>query len=187
MEISRKNSFVEFIKKFWVYIVVGIVVFAVALTFTLLATLNRATPTSVTNLEFYLPMNNASLVKDYSDTELQKNETLNQWEAHMAVDLTSDNSEVYSVLAGRVSDVDYDYLDGYTVTITHSDGFQSIYSSLQEGVLVKVGDIVSAGQQIGNASDSAQGELEFGSHLHFTLLLNDEHVDPNNYLNLQAK
>lgn len=187
MEITKKNSFVEFIKKFWVYLVVGVVVFAVALTFTLLATLNGATPTGITNLDFYMPMNNASVIKDFSDTELQENETLNQWEAHLAVDLTSENSEVYSVLAGTVASVEYDYLNGYTVTIDHADGFQSIYSSLQEDVLVKEGDKVSAGQQIGSASDSAQGELDLGSHLHFTLMLNDDHVDPNDYLNLQEK
>ncbi len=187
MEITKKNSFVEFIKKFWVYLVVGVVVFAVALTFTLLATLNGAAPTGTTNLDFYMPMNNASVIKDFSDSQLQENETLNQWEAHLAVDLTSENSEVFSVLAGTVASVEYDYLNGYTITIDHADGFQSIYSSLQEEVLVKEGDKVSAGQQIGNASDSAQGELDLGSHLHFTLMLNDDHVDPNDYLDLQEK
>ncbi len=187
MEISKKNAFVEFIKKFWVYLIVGVVVFAVALTFTLLATLNNAKPTSISNLEFGLPMNNASIIKDFSDTELQENETLNQWEAHLSIDLASDSNEVFSVLDGTVASVSYDFLNGYTVTIDHADGFQSIYSSLDENVLVKEGDKVSAGQQIGNASDSAQGELDLGSHLHFTLLLNDNHVDPNTYLNLQEK
>lgn len=187
MEIGKEKKFVEFLKKYGIYVAVGVVVFAVALIFTLLATLNGSVKTGGGNLSFILPMENASVIKDYSDTELQENETLNQWEAHMAVDLTSTNSDVFAVLDGTVASVKYDYLNGYTITINHSDGFVSIYSSLAEQVSVAAGDKVSAGQKIGSASESASGELDLGSHLHFTLLLNEDHVDPNDYLNLQAK
>ena len=39
MEIKKENKVVDFIKKYGIYVTVGVVVFAVALTFTLLATL----------------------------------------------------------------------------------------------------------------------------------------------------
>ena len=187
MEIGRKNRFVEFIKKYGIFVAVGLVVFITALTFTLIATLNSGVPTGITNLSFSLPMQNATVIKDFSATELQNNETLNQWEAHKAVDLTSETGEVFAVLDGEVVGVDYDYLSGYTITISHSDGFQSIYSSLAEEVEVSVGDKVEGGQKIGQASTSANGELELADHLHFTLKLNDKAVDPNSYLDLQAK
>ena len=187
MEIGNENKFVEFIKKYGIYVAVGVVVFAVALTFTLLATLNGSVPTGTGNLQFVMPMENASVIKDYSDTALQKNETLNQWEAHLAVDLASESSDVFAVLDGTVASVDYNYGDGYTITINHSDGFVSIYSSLQEDTAVKEGDNVVAGQKIGSASESSSNELDLGSHLHFTLMLNDDYVDPNDYLSLQAK
>lgn len=187
MEIGKENKFVEFLKKYGVYVAVGVVVFAVALTFTLVAALNGSVQTGTTNLSFTLPMENATVVKDFSDTELQENATLNQWEAHLAVDLTSENSDVYAVLDGTVASVDYDYINGYTVKINHSDGFVSVYSSLAETVDVEEGDKVSAGEKIGVASESASGELDLGTHLHFTLLLNDDYVDPNDYLSLQAK
>ncbi len=187
MEIKKENKVVDFIKKYGVYVAVGVVVFAVALTFTLLATLGGSVRTSVDNTNFVMPMSDASIVKDYSDTNLQLNETLNQWEAHLSVDLTSENSDVFAVLGGTVSSVDYEYLKGYVVTIDHGNGFVSTYSSLADGVSVEEGDRVSAGQKIGSASESASGELELGSHLHFTLMLNDEYVNPNDYLDLQLK
>ena len=99
MEIGKKNAFVDFIKKYGVYLAVGIVVFAVALTFTLLATLNGSVMTEGPNLNFTLPMENATVIKDFSDTELQENTTLNQWEAHLAVDLASESTDVFAVLS----------------------------------------------------------------------------------------
>lgn len=188
MEISKKNGFVEFVKKYGLYAVVGIVVFAVALTFTLAATLSAKTvPTVNETLTFSMPMTDAVVVKDYSDTQLQKNATLNQWEAHLAVDLTSQSNDVYSVLAGEVTKVEYDFLKGNTVTIQHSNGFVSCYSSLASEGLVKEGEKVSAGEKIGQVSESASGEKDMGAHLHFSLMHNNSIVDPNDYLDLQQK
>ncbi len=187
MEIEKRNRFVEFVKKYGMFVVVGIVIFAVALTFTLMATIGKSVPASNTNLNFRLPMNEANIIKDFSNTELQNNETLNQWEAHLYVDFASENSDVFAVLGGTVSSVENKYLDGYTITIKHSNGFESIYSSLNENMLVKEGDKVSAGQKIGTADNTAEGELKMGNHLHFAMKLNNNFVDPNNYLDLQEK
>lgn len=187
MRIEKSGRFVEFIKKYAMYLVVGVVIFMVAMTFTIVAATSGSVPANTSVLEFRLPMTNATIVKDFSNTELQNNETLNQWEAHLAVDFSAESADVFSVLDGRVMTIDYSYLDGYTVAIQHDGGFVSIYSSLQENVAVKVGDSVSAGQKIGAVGDSASGELELGPHLHFTMKLNDKFVDPNDYLDLQQK
>lgn len=187
MEIEKKNGFIEFIKQYGMYVAVGVVIFAVALTFTLVATLHQTVPTGTGVLDFRLPMTNASIIKDFSDTELQKNDTLNQWEAHLSIDLTSDVTDVYSVLDGTITSVSQDYLTGNTIVITHANGFATIYSSLDENVVVNIGDKVSAGQKIGSIANSANSELDLGNHLHFSMKLNDKFVDPNNYLNLQEK
>ena len=187
MEITKKNNFVEFLKKFWVHTIVGIMIFAIALTFALAASLNRATPTSVETLLFKLPMENAVVIKDFSNTQLQNNETLNQWEAHLAIDVTSENSDVFAVLEGQVIDSTYDYLEGNTLTIKHSNGFVSKYSSLSSEELVKKGEFVRAGEKIGKVSESGAGESKMGPHLHFELQLHDKLVDPNDYLDLQSK
>lgn len=187
MEIEKKNGFIEFVKNYAMYLIVGVVIFAVALTFTIVASVNNSVPANTGVLEFKLPMTNATIVKDFSDSELQNNETLNQWEAHLAVDLTSESGEVYSILDGKVLDVSYSFLNGYSIMIEHSSGFVSIYSSLNEQVDVEEGENVKAGQKIASISDSASGELELGSHLHLCMKLNNTFVDPNDYLNLQQK
>ena len=189
MEISKTNSFVEFIKKSWVYLIVGIVIFAVALTFTLASTLHNQSevPTSVESITFSNPMQNAVVIKDYSDTELQQNKTLNQWEAHMGIDMTSDSKDVLAIAKGEVTNVSYDFLQGNIVTIKHSDGFVSQYASLSSENLAKIGDKVEKGQKIGEISDSGAGELDEEAHLHLTMQLNDKYVNPNDYLDLQLK
>lgn len=187
MEIAKKNRFVEFLKNYWLYVLVASLVFIMALSFTLLATLGSSTPVSTNVIEFELPMTNAMVIKDYSDTELQNNETLNQWEAHLSVDLASESGDVFAILDGTIVSIDYDILEGHSITVSHANGLVSIYSSLAEEFSHKVGDVVKAGEKIGRASNSAAGELDLGEHLCLTMKLNDNYVDPNNYLNLQEK
>lgn len=187
MEIQKKNRFVEFFKTYGIYCAVGLLIFVIAFTFTLVAGLNGGVQTSVENLNFALPMQEALLVKDFSNQELQKNDTLNQWEAHLAVDLASDLTDVYCVLDGVVDNVSYDMLEGYTVKIKHADGLVSIYASLDENLLVKAGDKVGTGQKIGSASESATAEADMGGHLHFSMQKDGKFVDPNDYLDLQSK
>ena len=86
-----------------------------------------------TNLSLYMPVLNATISKSYSNTSLQYNETLKQYEAHMGIDfVASAGSKVYSVLDGKVSEVGNNYLQGNYVIITHDNGLKSVYSSLDE-------------------------------------------------------
>ena len=103
----------------------------------------------------------------------------------MAVKFAAD--AVFSIYDGIVDSVESNSLDGCVVTISHSDGFVSVYSSLNEDVKVSEGDSVKKGQQIGNASNSATNESKDGAHLHFVLMKDGVEVDPNNYLDLQNK
>lgn len=187
MEIGKKNRFVEFVRNYGLYMAVALIVFIMALTFTLLATLGASAPVSNNVMQFQLPMADAMIIKDFSNSELQNNETLNQWEAHLSVDLASESGDVFAILDGAVTSIDYNVLDGHSITISHANGLISIYSSLAEDITHKVGDVVKAGDRIGKASNSAAGELDLGEHLCLTMKLNDSYVDPNNYLNLQEK
>ena len=143
-------------------------------------------PVSSDAIQFTSPMSNAVVVKDYADDHLQYNKSLNRWEIHLAVDLASEKSDVYSIGDGVVTSVESNSLDGYVVKIGHSGGYASIYSSLSD-VCLAVGDKVEMGQKIAVASTSATNESADGSHLHLVLLKNGNEVDPNNYLDLQNK
>ena len=176
-------------------ILIGILVIACAVTIALVSANNsngRADVgddgIDVSTTTYVVPMQNATIAKDYSGTELQYNDTLKQWEIHKAIDfIATDNLNVYAVADGTVSNVYTNYLEGTVVEISHSDGIVSIYKSLASDVSVAVGDTVSAGQVIGQVGDSMAQESNTGAHLHFEMTVNEVKVDPNDYLSLGDK
>lgn len=176
-------------------ILIGILVIACAVTIALVSANNsngRADVgddgVDVSTTTYVVPMQNATIAKDYSGTELQYNDTLKQWEIHKAIDfIATDNLNVYAVADGTVSNVYTNYLEGTVVEISHSDGIVSIYKSLASDVSVAVGDTVSAGQVIGQVGDSMAQESNTGAHLHFEMTVNGVKVDPNDYLSLGDK
>lgn len=234
VKIKKESRLIEFFKKFWPYIVAGMLAIAIGVTLGVAAAVNQKqsvvdvvkpgnensndnqqdpTPidktedkqnqeeenkpteneqkdekeVSVEPVTFAMPMTDASVLVDYNDSKLVYNPTLDRWESHFYIDLTSNDLNVYSVLDGKVESVSYDYLTGYVVKIKHDDGLTSVYASLGDDVSVKKGDEVKRGQKIGNASNLAASSSEYGNHLEFSLLQNDQKIDPNNYLDLQNK
>ena len=169
-------------------IVFALLVIIASATATKPKVVDNKTPVSVITT-YYLPVLDATIIKDYSATELQLNKTLNQWEAHKSIDFAaSAGSEVRSIAGGEVTDVFTNYLQGTVVKIAHANGLVSEYGSLSNDVKVKAGDKVSANAVIGYVSDSAANEVEDGSHLHFTMYNdNGKKVDPAGYLNISSK
>lgn len=143
---------------------------------------------NVSTTTYVSPMQNATIVKDYSGTELQYNDTLKQWEIHKAVDFVAgENKNVYAVADGTVSNIYTDYLNGTVVEISHANGLVSIYKSLDKELSVTVGAKVGAGNVIGKVSDSMETELNTGAHLHLEMKQNTKLVDPNNYISFGDK
>ena len=140
-----------------------------------------------TPITYTSPMENASVVKDFSNKELQYNDTLKQWEIHKALDITSDTSNnVLAIANGTVTNVYTNYLEGGVIEITHDNGIKSVYKSLED-ISVKNGDFVKAGDVIGAVSTSMARELNTGAHLHFEMFENDLAVNPNNYIDFSNK
>lgn len=145
----------------------------------------NTTPTSIT---FIMPVENGTIIKDYSSTTLKYNSTLKQWESHKAVDIKgADDADVMAVYDGEVISVETSYLTGTVVKIQHNSSLVTVYGSLDEDVSVAVGDKVTQGQVIGKVSTSAKNESNDGAHLHFEVLLDNVKVDPNIYLETSNK
>ena len=196
---ERKRNIIKFT-------IVGVIGLAVTISAAVLVafTAPKDVPTSIPNntanisknnevvevsnkVTYTLPMNNASIAKDYSSTELQYNETLKQWQIHKAIDfLAGDDLNVFSISSGTVSNVYNNYLEGNVVEITHANGLVSVYKSMGE-VVVKAGDNVTTGQLLGVAGVSMAEEQNSGAHLHFELYENGKKIDPANYLDLGVK
>ena len=138
-------------------------------------------------VNYIAPMENSSVIKDFSNKELQYNDTLKQWEIHKALDITSDTSgNVLSISSGTVTNVYTNYLEGGVVEITHENGIKSVYKSL-ENISVKNGDYVKTGEIIASVSSSMSRELNTGNHLHFEMFENNISVNPNNYIDFSNK
>lgn len=103
-------------------------------------------------------------------------------------------SEVFAAHDGMITKT-YDISNssptiGYGVWITHPEGWQTVYFHLKD-VLVKVGQVVKAGDLIGHADNT--GQYTTGSHLHFGLYpLNavktngyDGAIDPIKYFSIE--
>ena len=87
-----------------------------------------------------------------------------------------------SASSGTVLSVKNDDMMGTTVVIDHGDGYQTTYANLQAKPTVEAGEAVSAGQIIGAVGTTAAAESAQGPHLHFSVALNGDIVDPNEYL-----
>ncbi len=139
------------------------------------------------SITFVAPMEDASIVKDFSNKELQYNDTLKQWEIHKALDISSDTSgNVLSIGDGTVTNVYTNYLEGGVIEITHENGIKSVYKSLED-ISVKNGDYVKAGDVIASVSSSMAREVNTGNHLHFEMFENNISIDPNNYIDFSNK
>ncbi|HIW34344.1 MAG TPA: M23 family metallopeptidase [Candidatus Paenibacillus intestinavium] len=103
--------------------------------------------------------------------------------AHMGVDFTDPEGKVFDVqaaLAGTVTLVESNPINGHQVEISHGNGFITVYQSLSE-VTVKEGDEVTQGTIIAKAGRS-DVERDLGNHLHFEARLNGANVNPNDYI-----
>ncbi|MGL4178515.1 MAG: M23 family metallopeptidase [Dermatophilaceae bacterium] len=71
---------------------------------------------------------------------------------------------VHTVAAGTVATVDYNDSIGYHVTVTHADGYSSLYWHLQGASPLRRGSTVPASALMGHVGDT--GSQSTGPHLH---------------------
>ena len=123
------------------------------------------------------------VVATFSGDELRYNETTADWRTHGGIDIAADaGTQVVAASAGTVLTVGEDPRLGTTVTIAHTDGYETTYASLQEDVLVEEGDQVSSGQAIATVGNTTPTESALGAHLHFAVTQDGQPVDPEAYL-----
>ena len=119
----------------------------------------------------------------FSMTELMYDETMADWRTHDGVDIRAEEGDaVKTAAAGTVKEVRYDDLMGVTVVISHADGYETQYSSLQQEPPVEQGKTVEAGGIIGLVGSTAAAEGDVGPHLHFSVSKDGRVVDPQEYV-----
>lgn len=105
---------------------------------------------------------------------------------HKGVDFVISDKIVCAAEGGTIRSVNLDANKdsaGRYVTIRHIDGKITKYFHL-DSTPCKVGQLVKEGEQIGIMGNTGIGS---GPHLHFELWINDNHVEPTQYLGIVNK
>ena len=110
----------------------------------------------------------------------------NGYQFHTGIDLVASDGSCYgdTVVAaadGVVIDAGLSSTRGYYIIIEHEFGFVTEYMHFKSQ-LVSKGDVVSAGDPIGTIGSTGRST---GPHLHFEIILNGKHTNPENYLSFK--
>ncbi len=99
---------------------------------------------------------------------------------HKGIDMAApEGTSVYACKSGKIiSTVKLDKTFGNYIVIKHSNGLSSIYAHLSK-INVKMGELVSTGQEIGKVGKTGQVT---GAHLHFEIRQNGQPTNPNSYI-----
>jgi murein DD-endopeptidase MepM/ murein hydrolase activator NlpD len=94
---------------------------------------------------------------------------------HAGIDLAAPDGTPYkAVHGGKVTKAGYSGGYGYSITIKQDDGTEIIYAHSRR-LLVKTGDVVKAGQVIGEVGNTG---YSYGTHLHIEIHEKGAPVDP---------
>ncbi|MDR0496539.1 MAG: M23 family metallopeptidase [Treponema sp.] len=101
---------------------------------------------------------------------------------HAAVDLSApQGTPVRAAMEGKISALGFENTYGNYIIVSHPGGYQTMYAHLHS-VLVKKGDSVAQGSQIGTVGSTGYST---GPHLHFAIFRNSRAVNPLDFMNTQ--
>lgn len=142
-------------------------------------------PVTEKPVEFRAPLGECNILKAAALNKLVYNDTLKQWRTHNGVDFEAvAGSEVLSIAEGKVTGVETTILEGVVVTVTHADGYVSVYKGL-ESASVAEGDSVESGHTIGKVG-TMMCEQNSGAHLHLEMKKDGKLVSATDYIDIGA-
>lgn len=126
------------------------------------------------NLGF--PTESKVIGKLYSE-EMVFDSTMRDYRAHMGTDFTcSEGDKVLSMCDGTVEEIYISEMMGTVVRVSSGE-FSITYSGLEDEVLVRSGDQISKGQEIGTAK-GVPCEAKDGCHIHVEIVVRNRNIDP---------
>ncbi|MDL2225066.1 M23 family metallopeptidase [Eubacteriales bacterium OttesenSCG-928-M02] len=139
-------------------------------------------PTAANNpapQKMVLPLDGeADILRAYSPTDPIYFEGLNEWMAHIGVDLKAqEGASVKACLDGTVESVVNDPANGYTITIV-SGSKKVVYANVGSLDMVKKGQAVKQGDAISLVKNSAASTAADPPHIHLEYYEGDAHKDP---------
>lgn len=130
------------------------------------------------------------LLAVHDSEQLTFSPTMQDYRVHVGIDIeAAEGTAVVAAAAGTVTGAYIDPMMGYTLEISHGDGFVTVYRNLDETLPddIAVGANVRAGQLIGAVGSSAIVEQDDLPHLHFELKHDGVAMDPLVYLSYEER
>lgn len=129
-------------------------------------------------LKFERPLE-GEIIKKFSMDNVIFSKTLETWKVNDGASISAAiGSKVKSIERGTIEKIYSDAFYGKSILIDHGQGYKSIYSNLDENVLVKEKQTVKKGSVIGNVGKTSIGEIKEDSHLRLQLLHDSKAIDP---------
>lgn len=129
-----------------------------------------------------LPFAKKSVITQFSNETPVYSQTLNEWACHVGLDFSCKaGDEIKSAANGIVKNITEDGVYGKTVTVSHSNGFSTVYRGL-DGINVSIDELIAEGQIIGTAAESLPYEAHMGTHIHFELIKDGANVNPLSFV-----
>lgn len=114
---------------------------------------------------------------------------------HGGIDIGApQGSKIFATMSGKINYVGFNGANGYTVKISHANGYESTYGHVSPNFVVSVGEYVLQGQHIANVGPKYVEKKSFttytdstgkctngattGPHLHFALSKNGTRINP---------
>lgn len=102
-----------------------------------------------------------------------------QWAMHTGIDLVAPiGTPVSATAAGKVLEVGWEDGYGRQVLVDHGFGIRTRYGHLEKA-MVREGDTVSLGQQVGTLGNSGRSS---GPHVHYEVIVDGRPVDPLRFM-----
>ncbi len=134
--------------------------------------------------DFIAPVPGA-VIKGYSTSVPVYSQTMDDYRVHSGVDLAASiGDKVYAAATGTVGAVWEDPMNGCSLTLIHKGGAVSTYSNLSKETLetVKPGMSILGGDVIATVGDTSLTEIADEAHLHYELTVNQQSVNPAEYM-----
>ena len=134
---------------------------------------------------YALPIQDGEIVKECALDTLVFSATMNDYRVHTGIDIAAPlGEEVYCYSAGTVESVKADDFYGTVISVRHEHGLVTVYANLSPTLAegIAVGTELKTGDVLGYVGKTALSESADDPHLHFEMILDGKHIDPEQEL-----
>lgn len=120
----------------------------------------------------------------YSPDALIYSKTLQEWTTHKGIDIKAPRgTPVKAAESGIIENISETTDKGIEITISHSNGYKTVYSNLSTKDMVSLNQKIKKAQVISGIGDTAAFEYYEDPHLHFEIIKNGQNINPLKELN----